>query len=114
MDNCLFCRIVNREIPSRIIYEDDMVLGFYDIEPKAPAHILLIPKVHINSLNELTNEHSSIMAHLIGVIPVVAEKLGIKDSGYRVIINCGNDSGQAVAHLHYHLLGGRLLENNFG
>jgi histidine triad (HIT) family protein len=114
MDNCLFCRIVNREIPSRIVYEDDLVLGFNDISPKAPVHVLLIPKVHVSSLNELTSEHSGAMAHLTSVIQVVAEKMGIKDSGYRVVVNCGKDSGQEVAHLHYHILGGRSLENNFG
>jgi len=114
MDNCLFCRIVRREIPSRIVYEDDLVLGFYDIEPKAPVHILLIPKVHIASLNDLTPEHSEVIAHLTSVIPMAAEKMGIKDSGYRVVVNCGKDSGQAVAHLHYHILGGRAFENNFG
>jgi histidine triad (HIT) family protein len=114
MENCLFCRIVNREIPSRIVYEDEFVLGFYDIEPKAPVHVLLIPKAHIASLNELTDEYSGMVAHLTSVVPNVAEKLGIKESGYRVVINCGRDSGQAVAHLHYHILGGRSFENNFG
>ena len=114
MDNCLFCRIVNREIPSRIVYEDESVLGFYDIEPKAPVHVLLIPKAHITSLNELTEERSGLIAHLTGVIPEVAEKLGIRESGYRVVINCGKDSGQAVPHLHYHILGGKTFENNFG
>lgn len=114
MDDCLFCRIVNREIPSKIAYEDDLVLGFYDIEPKAPVHVLLIPKVHISSFNELGDEHSSLMGHLTGLIPVVADKLGIKESGYRVVVNCGRDSGQEVAHLHYHILGGRAMENTFG
>ena len=114
MENCLFCRIVNREIPSRIVYEDEQVLGFYDIEPKAPVHVLLIPKIHVTSLNELTSEHSGMIAHLTSVIPEVAEKLGIRESGYRVVINCGKDSGQAVPHLHYHILGGKTFENNFG
>lgn len=114
MENCLFCRIVNREIPSRIAYEDEFVLGFYDIEPKAPVHVLLIPKIHVASLNEATSEYSGIMAHLTSVIQDVAEKLGIRESGYRVVINCGKDSGQAVDHLHYHILGGRPFENNFG
>ncbi|HPT78865.1 MAG TPA: histidine triad nucleotide-binding protein [Candidatus Atribacteria bacterium] len=114
MDNCLFCRIVNREIPSRIVYEDDLVLGFYDIQPKSPVHVLLIPKEHIGSFNELTRDHDRLMAHLTAHIPIVAEKLGIKNSGYRVVVNCGRDSGQEVAHLHYHILGGRPMENNFG
>ena len=114
MEDCLFCRIVNREIPSRIVYEDEDVLGFYDIEPKAPVHVLLIPKIHVASLNELTGEYAGMIAHLTSVVPVIAEKLGIKESGYRVVINCGKDSGQAVPHLHYHILGGRTFENNFG
>ena len=114
MEDCLFCRIVNREIPSRIVYEDEDVLGFYDIEPIAPVHVLLIPKMHIASLNGLTDEHSGLIAHLTRVIPEVAEKLGIRESGYRVVVNCGKDSGQAVPHLHYHILGGKALKNNFG
>ncbi|HHU77977.1 MAG: histidine triad nucleotide-binding protein [Caldicoprobacterales bacterium] len=114
MDNCLFCRIVSREIPSRIVYEDELVLGFCDIAPKAPVHVLVIPKTHVASLNDLGKEHEGIMAHLTLAIPQVAEKMGIKDSGYRVVVNCGKDSGQEVAHLHYHILGGRAMENNFG
>ena len=114
MDNCLFCRIINREIPSKIVYEDDKVLAFHDVEPKAPIHILLIPKTHLASLNDLASDHEGVMAHLTLSISKVAEIMGIKDSGYRVIVNCGKDSGQAVAHLHYHILGGRTFENNFG
>lgn len=114
MDNCLFCRIINREIPSKIVYEDDKVLAFHDVEPKAPVHILLIPKTHVASLNDLDSQHGEDMAHLSLSISKVAEIMGIKDSGYRVIVNCGKDSGQAVAHLHYHILGGRVFENNFG
>ena len=114
MENCLFCRIVSREIPSRIVYEDDLLLGFYDIEPKAPVHVLLIPKTHVASLNDMGPEHEGIIAHLTMTIPKVAEKMGVKDTGYRVVVNCGKDSGQAVAHLHYHILGGRSFENNFG
>lgn len=114
MDNCLFCRIINREIPSKIVYEDDQVLAFHDVEPKAPIHILLIPKTHLASLNDLASDHEGVMAHLTLSISKVAEIMGIKDPGYRVIVNCGKDSGQAVAHLHYHILGGRTFENNFG
>lgn len=109
MENCLFCRIVNKEIPSRIVYEDDLLLGFYDIEPKAPVHVLLIPKAHIESLNDLAVDHSILMGHLTLTIAELTEKLGIKESGYRVIVNCGEDSGQEVAHLHYHILGGEKL-----
>lgn len=114
MDNCLFCRIVNREIPSRIVYEDDLVLGFNDIEPQAPVHVLLIPKVHVESINDIGKEHGELIAHLTSVVPQVADKMGIKDSGYRVVVNCGKDGGQTVSHLHYHILGGKTLEVNFG
>ena len=114
MDNCLFCRIVKREIPSKIVYEDDLVLCFQDIAPKAPVHLLLIPKVHVASFNDLKDEHKDVMAHLTMAIPQVAEKMGIKESGYRVVVNCGKDSGQEVAHLHYHILGGRSFGNTFG
>lgn len=114
MENCLFCRIVNREIPSSIVYEDDLILGFKDIEPQAPVHVLLIPKFHVSSLNDLGKEHGELIARLTSVIPQVAEKMGVKDSGYRVVVNCGEDGGQTVFHLHYHILGGRALENQFG
>jgi histidine triad (HIT) family protein len=114
MDNCLFCRIVKKEIPSSIVYEDDLILGFKDIQPQAPVHVLLIPKVHISSMNEIKEEHGKIIAHLTSVIPQVAEKMGIKDSGYRVVLNCGKDAGQTVFHLHYHILGGKTLETQFG
>ena len=91
-----------------------MVLCFQDIAPKAPVHLLLIPKVHVASLNDLKDEHKDVMAHLTMAIPQVAEKMGIKESGYRVVVNCGKDSGQEVAHLHYHILGGRSFGNTFG
>lgn len=109
MEDCIFCRIVNKQIPSRIVYEDDSILAFHDIDPKAPVHVLVIPKQHISSVNEVTQENSQVIAHLFANLPKIAEKLGIKDSGYRVVINCGKDAGQAVNHLHYHVLGGRSL-----
>jgi histidine triad (HIT) family protein len=114
MDNCLFCRIVNKEIPSRIVYEDDLVLGFNDIQPQAPVHVLLIPKTHVASMNDVGKEHGELIAHLTSVVPQVADKMGIKDSGYRLVVNCGKDGGQTVSHLHYHILGGKTLEVTFG
>lgn len=114
MSDCLFCRIVNREIPSKIVYEDDYVLAFHDAEPKAPVHVLLIPKLHIDSLNDLDDSYSEIIAHLNNSIHLIADKLGIKESGYRVVVNCGSDAGQSVHHIHYHILGGRKFEDNFG
>lgn len=109
MDDCIFCKIVNRQIPSRIVYEDDSILAFHDIDPKAPVHVLVIPKQHISSINEVTQENSQVIAHIFATMPRIAQQLGVKDSGYRVVVNCGKDAGQAVNHLHYHLLGGRSL-----
>lgn len=109
MDDCIFCKIVSRQIPSRIVYEDDSILAFHDIDPKAPVHVLVIPKQHISSINEVTQENSHVIAHIFATMPRIAQQLGVKDSGYRVVVNCGKDAGQAVNHLHYHLLGGRSL-----
>ncbi|MBM7581818.1 histidine triad (HIT) family protein [Caldicoprobacter guelmensis] len=109
MDDCIFCKIVSKQIPSRIVYEDDSILAFHDIDPKAPVHVLVIPKQHISSINEVTQENSQVIAHIFATMPRIAQQLGVKDSGYRVVVNCGKDAGQAVNHLHYHLLGGRSL-----
>lgn len=109
MEDCIFCKIVNRQIPSRIVYEDDSILAFHDIDPKAPVHVLVIPKQHISSTNEVTQENSRVIAHIFATLPKIAEQLGIRDGGYRVVVNCGKDAGQAVNHLHYHVLGGRSL-----
>lgn len=109
MSNCIFCKIANKEIPSEIIYEDDLILAFNDLEPQAPAHLLVIPKKHIPSLNEIDKEDSHIISHVFKVIPEIAEKKGIKESGYRVINNCGENGGQTVNHIHFHVLGGRNL-----
>ncbi len=109
MENCLFCKIIRRAIPSKVVYEDDQVLAFHDIDPKAPVHVLIIPKLHIGSINEVTMESSGVFAHITALIPKIAEELGIKEAGYRIAINCGADGGQAVGHVHYHLLGGRKL-----
>jgi histidine triad (HIT) family protein len=109
MENCVFCGIVNKKIPSKIIYEDDRILAFHDIDPKAPVHILVIPKEHISSLNVITQENSHIISHIYVVIPQLLQELGVKHTGYRVVVNCGKDGGQSVDHLHYHVLGGRTL-----
>ena len=105
----LFTRIINREIPAKIVYEDDLCLAFEDITPKAPAHVLLIPKKEIASLDSLTDEDASLMGHMLLVIGRLARDLGIAESGYRLIANTGADGGQTVDHLHFHLLGGRPL-----
>jgi histidine triad (HIT) family protein len=108
MENCLFCKIVRGEIPSTKVYEDELVLAFRDIAPMAPTHILVIPKAHIASVNEVNAENAAIVAHIFTVIPRVAaaEKL---EGGYRVVSNCGADAGQTVHHLHFHILGGKQL-----
>jgi histidine triad (HIT) family protein len=108
MENCLFCKIVRGEIPSTKVYEDEKVLAFRDIAPMAPTHILVIPKAHIASVNEVNAENAAIVAHIFTVIPRVAaaEKL---EGGYRVVSNCGADAGQTVHHLHFHILGGKQL-----
>ena len=108
METCLFCKIVKGDIPSTKVYEDELVLAFRDIAPMAPTHILVIPKAHIGSVNEVTAENTNLVAHIFTVIPTIAaaEKL---EGGYRVVSNCGADAGQTVHHLHFHILGGKQL-----
>lgn len=104
---CIFCKIIAGEIPSNKVFEDDKVLAFYDIEPQAPVHVVIIPKEHITSANAITAENSSVIAHIFEVIPEIAKKLGVFESGYRIINNCGADGGQTVPHIHFHMMGGR-------
>ncbi len=106
--DCLFCKIVAGEIPSTKVYEDEKVLAFRDIAPMAPTHILVIPKAHIGSVAEITAENSDVVAHIFQVIPQIAAAEGLTN-GYRVVSNCGDDAGQTVHHLHFHILGGKKL-----
>ena len=106
--DCLFCKIVAGEIPSTKVYEDEKVLAFRDIAPMAPTHILVIPKTHIGSVAEITAENSDVVAHIFQVIPQIAAAEGLTN-GYRVVSNCGDDAGQTVHHLHFHILGGKKL-----
>ena len=108
MENCLFCKIVAGVIPSTKVYEDETVLAFRDIAPQAPTHILVIPKIHMTDLNDVTAENSAVVAHMMAVIPQIAKAEGL-ENGYRVVSNCGADAGQTVPHLHFHILGGRQL-----
>ena len=108
MENCLFCKIVKGDIPSTKVYEDETVLAFRDIAPMAPTHILVIPKVHIPSVDGVNPENSGVVAHIFEVIPVIARAEGL-ENGYRVVSNCGSDAGQTVKHLHFHILGGKEL-----
>ncbi len=108
MSDCLFCKIVKGDIPSTKVYEDAQILAFRDIAPQAPTHILVIPKMHIGSVAEVTGENSGVIARVFEVIPQIAEAEGLT-GGYRVVSNCGPDAGQTVHHLHFHILGGREL-----
>jgi histidine triad (HIT) family protein len=105
--NCIFCKIINKEIPSSLVYEDDKVLAFNDISPQAPVHIIVIPKKHVTSVSEL--DDISAVSDLFAVMKKIAAEKGIEKSGYRIVVNHGKDAGQAVPHLHFHLLGGRPL-----
>jgi histidine triad (HIT) family protein len=112
--DCLFCKIALREIPSEIAYEDDEVIAFKDIQPLAPVHLLVIPKQHLRSLNEVTPEYETLIGHLFSVIRRLTEEFGVAESGYRVVTNTGTDGGQVVGHLHFHLLGGQALDAKIG
>ena len=106
--DCIFCKIIAGDIPSAKVYEDELVYAFRDINPQAPAHILVVPKTHIADCNGVTAENSVVVAHIFEVIPQIAKAEGLT-GGYRVVSNCGADAGQTVQHLHFHILGGKPL-----
>ena len=108
MSDCLFCKIVKGDIPSTKVYEDDVVYAFRDINPQAPTHILVIPKAHLGSVNDVNIVNSAVVARIFEVIPQIAAAEGLT-GGYRVVSNCGADAGQTVHHLHFHILGGTAL-----
>ncbi|WP_084388951.1 histidine triad nucleotide-binding protein [Fusibacter sp. 3D3] len=110
MVDCIFCKIINGEIPSSKVYEDELVYAFEDINPSAPVHVLIVPKEHIASLEEMDERHTSLIGHLHLVASKIAKERKIDESGYRFLTNVGKDGGQSVFHLHYHLLGGRTLQ----
>jgi histidine triad (HIT) family protein len=105
----IFKRIIDKEVPAKIIYEDDLCLAFHDVNPQAPTHVLVVPKKEIESLDRLGAEDQMLLGHLLLVVRRLAEQLGLK-GGYRVVANCGPDGGQSVEHLHFHLLGGRFMK----
>jgi len=109
MTDCLFCKIINKEIPSEFVYEDEQVVVINDINPQAPIHQLVIPKKHIASINDCNVEDTFLLGHMIQTAKNQAKKLGIGEPGYRLIFNCNNDGGQEVYHIHLHLLGGHKL-----
>lgn len=109
MPDTIFSKIINKEIPAKIVWEDDLCLAFHDVSPQAPVHVLVIPKKPIVSLEQLTDQDAALLGHLWLTIQRVARQLDIAESGYRVVVNCGKDGGQSVDHLHFHILGGRSL-----
>lgn len=109
MADCIFCRIINREIPAKIVYEDEKILAFDDIRPQAPVHTLIIPKSHLASLKEADESQTELLGYMLLKAREIAALKGIESSGFRVVLNTGPDSGQEVFHLHFHLLGGRKL-----
>ena len=108
MSDCLFCKIIAGDIPSTKVYDDELVYAFRDINPQAPTHILVIPKAHLSSVNDVTAANSAVVAHIFEVIPQIATAEGLV-GGYRVVSNCGADACQTVHHLHFHILGGKEL-----
>lgn len=110
MDNCVFCMIRDGIIPSKIVYEDELIMAFNDINPQAPVHILVTPKEHIDSLDLITNDNSYLISHIFEKIPTIASEAGLVN-GYRVVSNCGSDGCQSVSHVHFHILGGAKLLN---
>ena len=107
MSDCLFCKIIGGEIPSNKVYEDELCYAFYDIAPQAPTHFLVVPKAHIQSVTAITPENSAVVAHIFEVIAKLAQELGFAEAGYRVVSNIGEQAGQSVFHLHFHVLSGR-------
>ena len=110
MEDCIFCKIARGDIPSKKVYEDETVLAFHDIDGKAPVHVLVIPKKHIQNIISFEEEDRALQNHLLDVIKKVAEEMGVSETGFRVVANTGADGGQTVNHLHFHILGGRSLQ----
>ena len=107
--SCIFCKIANKEIASNIVYEDEKVIAFHDISPQAPYHILVVPKKHIPTLLELTEEDKELMGYIYLVINKIAKDFGFDERGYRVVVNCKEEAGQTIFHLHFHVLAGRTM-----
>ena len=110
--SCIFCKIVNGEIPSNKVYEDDKIIAIHDLNPQAPVHVLVIPKEHIACADDINEDNCAVIGHLFSKIPVIAKELNL--DGYRIINNCKENGGQTVMHLHFHLLGGAQLPESMG
>ncbi|MFC2002589.1 histidine triad nucleotide-binding protein [Chloroflexota bacterium] len=111
---CIFCQIVAGKVPSEIRYQDEEVVAFPDINPEAPTHLLIVPKTHIPSLAHLSEKESSLIGHMVKVANQLAKEAGVSERGYRLVINCGEEGGQLIPHLHMHLIGGRRLSDALG
>ncbi len=109
MTTCLFCRIASGEIPAKTVYEDDDLLAFEDINPQAPMHVLVIPRVHVATLNDLGTAHEPLVGAMVRAAAHMAKERGFDESGYRMVFNCNADAGQTVFHIHLHVLGGRTM-----
>lgn len=109
-DDCLFCRVVRKEVPAKVLFESAHVLAFEDIRPQAPVHVLLVPKLHIASLNDAPEGSEALLGELLLAARRAAREMGVGETGYRIVLNTARDSGQAVFHIHLHVLGGRHLE----
>ncbi|ADY73738.1 histidine triad (HIT) protein [Desulfurobacterium thermolithotrophum DSM 11699] len=106
---CVFCKIINKELPAKIVYEDELVVAFHDINPQAPIHILIVPKEHIPTVNDLEEKHKELIGHIFLVAKKIAKDMGFAENGYRILINCNKDGGQEIYHIHYHLFAGKPL-----
>ncbi|MFV9615842.1 MAG: histidine triad nucleotide-binding protein [Gammaproteobacteria bacterium] len=109
MSDCLFCKILEGKIPADIVFENDDVLAFRDVNPQAPTHILIIPRKHISTTNDLSETHELLMGRLFSVAKIIAAQEGVSDDGYRMVVNCNEKAGQTVFHIHMHLLAGRSM-----
>lgn len=114
MTDCLFCKIINGEIPGQIVYKDEQVTAFRDINPVAPTHILVIPNKHVASINEVESEDKEMLGHILLTVRKIAEQEGIAQNGYRLIVNTGPDANQVIFHLHVHIIGGHRLRHPMG
>jgi histidine triad (HIT) family protein len=112
--DCIFCKIVEGKIPSDTVYQDEEIIAFRDINPQAPVHIVIIPRKHIASLSQLSQSESALVGRMVAIANKLAQDEGIAERGYRVVINCGQEGGQLVPHLHLHLVGGRRLSDQVG
>lgn len=111
MSDCIFCKIIDGSIPSKKVYEDDKIIAFYDLEPQAPVHVLVVPKEHICCANAIDESNADVVAYIFAKIPLITKELGL-ENGYRIVNNCGEDGCQSVKHLHFHILGGKKLNSN--